>query len=90
MRFFSSRVSDFKEIKIAGEVASLSVIVTSRHGYDGAQRYYEIVILCPFGTVHRESAKFESLRLARKGWDLALASFVPCSCHGCQLDRAGR
>ena len=90
MRFFSSRVADFKEIRTEGAISSLSVIVSSRHGYEGAQRYYEIVILCPFGTVHRESAQFESLRLARKGWNLALASFNPCSCHGCQLDRAGR
>jgi hypothetical protein len=91
MRFFSSRVADFKSVDTASnEVKTLSVIVSSRHGYEGAERYYEIVTLCPFGTVHRESAQFESLRIARKGWDLALASFVPCSCHGCQLDRAGR
>jgi len=90
MRFFSSRVADFKEVRREGEVSSLSVIVSSRHGYEGAERYYEVVILCPFGVVHRESAQFESLRIARKGWDLALASFDPCSCHGCQLDRAGR
>jgi hypothetical protein len=90
MRFFSSRISAFKEVDNGGKVQSLSVIVSSRHGYEGAKRYYEIVTLCPFGTVHRESAQFASLRLARKGWDLALASFVPCSCHGCQLDRAGR
>jgi hypothetical protein len=90
MRFFSSRVADFKEIRTEGAISSLSVIVSSRHGYEGAERYYEIVTLCPFGTVHRESAQFESLRIARKGWDLALASFLPCSCHGCQLDRAGR
>ena len=90
MRFFSSRVADFKEVRKEGAISSLSVIVSSRHGYEGAERYYEIVTLCPFGTVHRESAQFANLRLARKGWDLALASFVPCSCHGCQLDRAGR
>jgi hypothetical protein len=91
MRFFSSRVADFKSVDTpSNEIKTLSVIVSSRHGYEGASRYYEIVTLCPFGTVHRESAQFESLRIARKGWDLALASFVPCSCHGCQLDRAGR
>jgi hypothetical protein len=90
MRFFSSRVADFKEVRREGAISSLSVIVSSRHGYEGASRYYEVVTLCPFGTVHRESAQFESLRIARKGWDLALASFAPCSCHGCQLDRAGR
>jgi hypothetical protein len=90
MRFFSSRVADFKEVRRESQISSLSVIVSSRHGYEGAERYYEIVTLCPFGTVHRESAQFESLRIARKGWDLALASFIPCSCHGCQLDREGR
>jgi hypothetical protein len=90
MRFFSSRIVDFRGIDNGSEVQSLAIIVSSKHGYEGAERYYEIVTLCPFGTVHRESAQFESLRLARKGWDIALASFAPCSCHGCQLDRAGR
>jgi hypothetical protein len=90
MRFFSSRIADFKAVDNGGKVQSLSVIVSSKHGYEGAERYYEVVTLCPFGTVHRESAQFESLRIARKGWDLALASFAPCSCHGCQLDKAGR
>ena len=90
MRFFSSRVADFKEVRREDAISSLSVIVSSRHGYEGAERYYEVVTLCPFGTVHRESAQFASLRQARKAWDMALASFAPCSCHGCQLDRAGR
>ena len=91
MRFFSSRISDFKGFT-SGEdkEQSLSVIVSSRHGYEGAERYYEIVSLCPYGTINRHGAKFDTLRLARKNWDSALASFPPCECHGCQLERAGR
>lgn len=91
MRFFSSRISDFKGF-ISGEdkEQSLSVIVSSRHGYEGAERYYEVVALCPYGTINRHGKSFESLRLARKNWDSALSEFPPCECHGCQLERAGR
>lgn len=91
MRFFSSRISDFMAVRMPGdEIDSLSVIVTSRHGYEGAGRYYEVVTLCPYGTIHRESAQFDSLRLARKSWNETLAGFAPCSCHGCTLNREGR
>lgn len=91
MRFFSSRISDFKSINRAGDkIASLSVIVSSRHGYEGAERYYEIVILCPYGTINRHGVTFENLRKARKNWDAALESFPACECHGCQIERAGR
>ena len=87
MRFFSSRISDFKAINRGEKIDSLAVIVSSRHGYEGASRYYEIVTLCPYGTIHRESAQFDTLRKARKEWDSTLAGFAPCSCHGCVLDR---
>lgn len=87
MRFFSSRIVDFKRINRGGEIDSLSVIVSSRHGYEGAERYYEVVTLCPYGTIHREGQSFDSLRKARKEWDAVLNSFAPCSCHGCELDR---
>jgi hypothetical protein len=88
MRFFSSRIVDFKGVKVSGDIASLYVIVSSRHGYEGAERYYEVVSLCPYGTIHRESLQFNTLRLARKAWDTMPAPV--CSCHGCQIDRAGR
>jgi hypothetical protein len=87
MRFFSSRIADFKPVNGSGEVDALSVIVSSKHGYEGATRYYEIVTLCPFGLVHRESKQFETLRGARKSWDEIVSGFVPCECHGCVLDR---
>lgn len=87
MRFFSSRIVDFKRINRGGEIDSLSVIVSSRHGYEGAERYYEVVTLCPYGTIHREGQSFDSLRKARKEWEAVLNSFAPCSCHGCELDR---
>jgi len=99
MRFFSSRIVDFKGVGIApsvGEsqgVGSLLVLVSSRHGYEGASRYYEIVMLCPYGKINRNSAQFETLPKARKSaiWNCQVPreTFV-CSCHGCQLDEAGR
>ena len=87
MKFFSSRIVDFKAVNRGGEIDSLSVIVSSRHGYEGANRYYEIVVLCPYGTIHREGESYDKLREARKYWDDVLARFAPCSCHGCELDR---
>lgn len=87
MRFFSSRIADFKGVNRGGEIDSLTVIVSSRHGYEGATRYYEIVTLCPYGTIHRESAQFDTLRQARKVWDKTVEGFNPCECHGCTLDR---
>ena len=87
MRFFSSRIVDFKPINRGGEIDSLTVIVSSRHGYEGASRYYEVVVLCPYGTIHREGKQFDSLRKARKKWDGVVGAFVPCECHGCVLDR---
>ena len=87
MRFFSSRIVDYKPVQGAGDIDSLSVIISSKHGYEGSKRYYEIVILCPFGTVHRESKQFETLRAARRSWGEIVSSFLPCECHGCVLDR---
>jgi hypothetical protein len=92
MRFFSSRIVDFKRVENGSDENrdSLSVIVSSKHGYEGATRYYEIVMLCAYGTINRHGSSFESLRLARKNWESSITSFPACECHGCQIDRAGR
>ena len=66
MRFFSSRISDFKPVRVAGEIDSLSVIVSSKYGYEGATRYYEVVMLCPYGKIGRDSKQYDTLRQARK------------------------
>ena len=88
MRFFNSRIVDFMPVRVSGDIDSLSVIVSSRYGYEGAERHYEVVMLCPFGTINRETLqKFDTLRKARKEWDATVKSFAPCSCHGCTLDR---
>lgn len=87
MRFFSSRIVNFRAENTGADVASLSVIVSSRHGYEGAVRYYEIVMLCPYGRINRDSKQFDSAKQARKEWDKAVSTFAPCSCHGCELDR---
>lgn len=87
MRFFNSRISDFKGVRVSGDIESLSVIVSSKYGYEGADRHYEIVMLCPYGTINRVSQKYETLKQARKNWDEAISDFTPCDCHGCILDR---
>jgi hypothetical protein len=98
MRFFSSRIADFKPVSISPRCDSLMVIVSSKHG-DSA-RDYEIVTLCPYGELAREWAQdsdgvpvnqYESLRAARKSarWNSTIAPQI-CDCHGCQLDQTGR
>lgn len=90
MRFFSSRIVDFRAVKVSRpDIAWLSVLVSSRYGYEGASRYYEIVYLCPYGNVVRDTdTEYKSVRQARKAWDNLPAPI--CNCHGCQLDKEGR
>lgn len=98
MKFFNSRVADFKPVGISPRADSLMVIVSSKHG-DNA-RDYEIVTLCPYGELAREWVidsdgspvnYYESLRAARKSarWNCTIAPQL-CDCHGCTLDKAGR
>lgn len=98
MRFFNSRIADFKPVGISARADSLMVIVSSKRGDDA--RDYEIVTLCPYGELGREWLKdsegapiahYESLRAARKSarWNCTIAAQI-CDCHGCTLDKAGR
>jgi hypothetical protein len=98
MKFFSSRIADFKPVGISPRADSLMVIVSSKRGDDA--RDYEIVTLCPYGELGREWLKdsdgapiahYESLRAARKSarWNCTIAAQI-CECHGCTLDKAGR
>lgn len=99
MKFFNSRIADFKPVGISPcGVDSLMVIVSNKR--DDDPRYYEIVTLCPYGEIGREWAKdndgspitqYTSLKAARKSarWNCTIAPQL-CDCHGCQLDKAGR
>jgi hypothetical protein len=97
MKFFNSRIADFKPVGISSSgVDSLMVIVSSRR--DNDPRYYEIITLCPYGEIGREWASdgepitnYETLNKARKSarWNCTIAAQI-CDCHGCQLDKAGR
>jgi hypothetical protein len=98
MRFFKSRIADFKPVSITPRADSLMVIVSNKR--DDDPRYYEIVTLCPYGELAREwikdsdgspIASYASLRAARKSarWNCTIAAQI-CDCHGCQLDKAGR
>jgi hypothetical protein len=98
MRFFKSRIADFKPVGISPRgVDSLMVIVSNKR--DDDPRYYEIVTLCPYGELGREwvtigdspIASYATLREARKSarWNCTIAPQL-CDCHGCQLDKAGR
>jgi hypothetical protein len=98
MRFFNSRIADFKPVGISPRgVDSLMVIVSNKR--DNDPRYYEIVTLCPYGELGREwvtvggspIASYATLREARKSarWNCTIAPQL-CECHGCQLDKAGR
>ena len=99
MKFFNSRIADFKPVGISPRgVDSLMVIVSNKR--DNDPRYYEIVTLCPYGELGREwvqdsdgspIANYASLKAARKSarWNCTIAPQL-CDCHGCQLDKAGR
>ena len=98
MRFFKSRIADFKPVGISSRADSLMVIVSNKR--DNDPRYYEIVTLCPYGELAREWAtdstgapitQYETLNKARKSarWNCSIAAQI-CDCHGCQLDKAGR
>jgi hypothetical protein len=99
MRFFNSRIADFKPVGISPRgIDSLMVIVSSKHG--DAPRDYEIVTLCPYGELAREWVQdsdgapithYKTLAKARKSarWNCSIAAQI-CDCHGCQLDKAGR
>lgn len=105
MRFFSSRILSWQGLENplgAGEAKrnGLAVIVSSRYGYEGATREYEIVRICQYGEITREAnpsnesggapfIKYATSAAARKA--LAAAIYpAACTCHGCQLDREGR
>lgn len=98
MRFFKSRIADFKPVGISPRADSLMVIVSNKR--DDDTRTYEIVTLCPYGELGREwlkdsdgspIANYESLYKARRSarWNCTIAAQI-CDCHGCQLDSAGR
>lgn len=99
MRYFNSRIADFKPVGISPiGVDSLMVIVSNKRDNDA--RVYEIVTLCPYGEMGREWAKdsdgfpftqYATLNKARKSarWNCSIAPQI-CDCHGCQLDKAGR
>lgn len=98
MKFFNSRIADFKPVGISPRADSLMVIVSSKRG-DSA-RDYEIVTLCPYGELGREWVQdsdgapithYPTLKAARKSarWNCTIAAQI-CDCHGCALDKAGR
>jgi hypothetical protein len=99
MKFFNSRIADFKPVGISPSgVDSLMVIVSNKR--DNDPRDYEIVTLCPYGELGREWAtdsegdpitKYDTLNKARRSarWNCTIAAQI-CDCHGCQLDKAGR
>jgi hypothetical protein len=98
MRFFNSRIADFKPVGISPRADSLMVIVSNKRGDD--VRDYEIVTLCPYGELGREWVQdsdgapithYPTLKAARKSarWNCTIAAQL-CDCHGCNLDKAGR
>lgn len=104
MRFFSSRILSWAPLpnpsNSESKHAGLAVAVSSKYGYEGAVREYEIVRICQYGEITREDnpsnesggapyVKYATSSAARKA--LAAATYpAACKCHGCQLDREGR
>ena len=104
MKFFSSRIVTWKNLtnpeKQEAKHDGLAVVVSSRYGYEGAERDYEIVRLCQYGEITREAnpsneqggepfVKYATSKKARKALE-GIGYPTLCPCHGCQLDRQGR
>ena len=97
MQFFSSRLGNWRRLDNPAAPAGvdkldgIAVIVSSRYGYEGAQREYELITVCGYGSITRQDKagvldKYPTSRAANKALDAATYP-GECSCHGCQLDR---
>ena len=97
MQFFSSRLGNWRRLDNPAAPAGvdkldgIAVIVSSRYGYEGAQREYELITVCGYGSITRQDKagvldKYPTSRAANKALDVATYP-GECSCHGCQLDR---
>jgi hypothetical protein len=98
MRFFSSRLGNWRRLDNPAAPAGINkldgvaVIVSSRYGYEGAEREYELITVCGYGSITRQDSagvldKYPTSRAANKALDAATYP-GECSCHGCQLDRS--
>ena len=98
MKFFNSRLGNWRRLDNPAAPAGvdkldgIAVIVSSKYGYEGAAREYELITVCGYGTITRQDSagvldKYPTSKAANKA--LAAAAYpLECSCHGCQLDRA--
>jgi hypothetical protein len=97
MQFFSSRLGNWRRLDNPAAPAGvdkldgIAVIVSSKYGYEGATREYELITVCGYGSITRQDKagvldKYPSSRAANKALDAATYP-GECSCHGCQLDR---
>ncbi len=86
--FHGSRITDWNNFYVGNDVYGLSIKET-RNAYEG--REYAVSLWCRYGSLV-DSIKQESARYANKFMksDEALKMISDCSCHGCQLDKAGR
>jgi hypothetical protein len=86
--FHGSRITDWNNFYTGHDVYGLSIKET-RRAYEG--REYAVSLWCRYGSLV-DSIKQESARSANKFMksDEALEMIKSCSCHGCQLDKAGR
>jgi hypothetical protein len=97
MKFFNSRLGNWRRLDNPAAPAGvdkldgIAVIVSSRYGYEGATREYELITVCGYGSITRQDKagvldKYPNSRAANKALDVATYP-GECSCHGCQLDR---
>ena len=96
MKFFSSRVANFKPLTNLSGDDGLAVIVSNKFEPTDP-RHYEIITICQYGEINRFKSdepsdwafrKYTNLRAAKRALDLIIYPMA-CDCHGCQLDRAG-
>jgi hypothetical protein len=85
-RFFGTRLTGFYTLSSGGVL----ITSTQRAGFDStAGREINNAYFCRYGNLV-EDIRFTSKVQARKGLFTLSYKVEACSCHGCQLDRAGR
>lgn len=84
-RFFRSRVNAWRELPGGGFVVRESVSGDWDHSY----RVHRVVTFCPYGELVEQSEKFSTGKRAEVAFR-QVSEVAGCTCHGCEIDRAGR
>ena len=85
-RFFGTRLTGFHKLSSGGVL----ITSTQRAGFnDSDGREFNHAYFCKYGNLVKDF-RFKTKTQARKAIFAGSDAVEACSCHGCQIDRAGR